>query len=449
MHNKNMKKTIVYVLILLVVGSCTKTDVTPKNVIVVPPVIKIALISKVQILGDVDKSINDTFKLHFNKPIKTYNIKFIPFYCSPDLVFSLSDSNTTINIYNFLCGRMGADLPFSYSVTDSLDNVLSDTVIFRTYFKKHILNGKVEDYFVTDDNKYCWVATSNPNKIICVGIEDTSYRKEFNIGLLPFRLNYNAYNQKIYILCSDYISSDKFVVFNPVNGNIEKTVQVLPLPTQNTVYLSSICFSKNGIGIIISSGEYSAGFWSIIDSRNNDSVYMFTVTNQNSNIGQYMGFNQVVLNFDKTKLLLSNENLFATVCTFDCNTQYLNKTQYLNSTNPTNCRYIVANKIKDEIYSFNTYSQFIITNNSTISTVSGFQNYYNLSTDFSYRNNEDKIMYYLADYEFRILNYNNRTTLKSSNFSYEFNNLKSTTDGKYIIVKGDSSLVYFKTSMFY
>lgn len=390
----------------------------------------------------------DTFTLQFNRPIKVDNIFFAENGCLPDLKHIVTDSGTVVKFYNFLCGGLGEAYTFGFSVTDTLGNQLNDSVTFKCYARKIEFEGTPINYFVTRDNQYCWVLTRSPNKMICIGLKDTTIKKSYDLDFIPWKAAYNYYNDEIYILTSsgDYTRRKNVYVMNPENGKILKTL-VLPLDhSGNELHGEDIAFGFNGFGLIIASNDDSNESELDIESQHNDTIYADTL-----NYGAF-GFDKVYTNFDGTKLI---GHLPGGTCRFGIEDCYTHKISLLETPVSRVCynEYIAVNRKKDQIFVVNLqttgYGQFIITNNNIMSASTNFDAYSDSEADFSYRSNENNYIYYLDNHVFGVVNYNTGDILMNTDFGYNLKQITATTDGKYLVCTDRNAMVVFDTNIFY
>lgn len=414
---------------------------------------KIRLINSFFLPGNYEKKGKDTFYLQFNKAVNLNYIVFNSEGCLPDLEHTITSDSTIIKFYNFLCGGIGGAYPFKFSVSDSLGNVLIDTVTFYCYKRNIPLQGNPINYFITDDNQYCWVLTNSPNQLLCLGINDTSYKKSYDLDFVPTKAIFNYYNNKIYIIPSgdDLIHRDYIYVFNPALGKVDKKI-LIPheASTDKEQFAYDLAFGSNGYGMAVVTNDNSYETWLVIDSKLNDSLYTHPMLDP---MGTYLGsYSMCFTNYNKTQILALEVGARSRLGVLDCFSHSL--TEFSTPVSPL-CysEYFVANKIKNDIFMVNLQTdldgQFVISNGEITGTATNFDAYNNSEAEFSYRANENNYIYYLDNSVIGIVDYTTGKTLMSTNFSYDLSKISATTDGKYILAKGTNCIKIFDTQMFY
>jgi hypothetical protein len=411
-----------------------------------PDTTKLALTNHYYTPGNLYVGGMDTFTLEFNQPVKINYVSYLNSGCLPDFKYDSSNSKNVIKFYNFLCGGLGKEYSFKYSITDTLGNQLIDSTTFFCYTRKIPLEGSLRDYFITDDNKFCWVVTNSPNQIVCLGIEDTTFKKSYNLDFTPWKAFYNYFNNRIYILAADLTTRKYIYVMNPGNGQIEKTIQMPSDNTNKQLFATDVAFGINGFGVITASNEYSDGAWVVIDSKQNDSIYMDSL-----DYGLY-GFLSATTNYDKTKIIARQMGGNCRFGIIDCFTHSIS---ILSTPASPVCynSYITVNKLKDQIFVVNLqttgYGQFMISNDIIVGSDTNFDAYNGSEADFSYRPGENNYIYYFDNHVFGIVNYNSGNVLMNTDFAYNLSNIASTTDGKYILCTDTNSIILFDTNIFY
>jgi len=91
--------------------------------------------------------------------------------------------------------------------------------------------------------------------------------------------------------------------------------------------------------------------------------------------------------------------------------------------------------------------QFLVSNGSIVGT-SNFDAYGGSEADFSYRNNENNYIWYFDNHVIGLVNYANGTVLSMYGFASSIDKIATTTEGKYVISRGNNSLLLFGTGMF-
>jgi len=444
-------------LLLLFVLSCRKNEENQPSP--PPPVAYTApkIDSSSFRLGNLEKGTLDTFVLHYNRAVSVNFIRLLSAFCLPDMRWSVSANGKTVKFYNLLCGRLAEDFTFEISVKDSTQQIKTDSVTFSYYFKKIAVAAQMQQMYISPDNKFCWAILYDSAKLYCYGIEDTSYRRTYNLPFRPWRFAFNLQNQKIYFVPYPFTGTEmnKVYVFNPANGAIDKTITLIkdtyddPL---KRVLIYNIGFGSNGYGVL-NTGTMEAGFsrWRIIDSRINDSVYahpawIASISGGNSNFRE---FASIQPNYNGTKIYMQAINAYPRAGLLDCVTQNLTELT-LASGNPSH--YLIPSKSHDKLFVASFSFQSILTSNTLWSNYSTFDNRYSETADFSYKPGEQDVIYYRGrsgSYDFSVLDYANSRILTRINVRPDFHNINATTDGKYIIVSSGGGIYFLKTAMIY
>ena len=451
-----MSKALFFFLLILLFCTCKKNEVNPPGPANPPVPVRLALIGSTYIPGNFEKSIKDSFLLQFNKSVQVRHIKFKKDYCLPDIRYDVVNNGTAVKFSNFLCGRLGGEYPFEFSVSDSAGAVLTDSIMFNCYTRKIIMTGNPVNYFITSDNNFCWVTTTSPNQVLSFSLTDTLYKKAYDLNFVPRKAVYNSYNNKIYIfpVLDDYTHRGNIYVMNPATGIIEKTIHLFPdqlnHPQHLDLFAFDIAFGANGYGIILVYDDVFSSRWKIIDSQQNDTIYIHPSfpANGNGNV-RLSSFKTSQPNFDKTKIFSLESYGNCRLGVLDCISHTMTEMEHsLSSLFYSN--FITTHKLKNDIFFGNVpEGQFIISNGNPVGAVTYFDGRGDAEADFSYRANESNYIYYLDDHLIGIVNYNNGDILMSINFSYDLHQISSTTNGKYIVSIGNNCMEIFDTQLFY
>jgi hypothetical protein len=448
-----------FIVFFFIVLGCKKSEPPIPASPVTPPVNEqLKLTSSSYILGNREKNIPDSFLLQFNKKVSFNYIRLKSNLCLPDFKHEIVNSGTLVRVYNVLCWGLGAEYTFEYSVSDNSGKTLVDSIQYNCYTKKVNFTGYVQDYFVTDDNKYCWVITSQPNQLICIDIDNGTVAKKFDLNFTPVAAVYNYYNNKIYLTRAswDNVYPNSIFVLNPSSGVIEKTIPILPdqydLPQAQNVSAYTVNFGLNGYGVVLMGASVGYGRWKIIDSRLNDSIYIhpgwLAATGGYGN-SRLSSFKSAQLSHDKTRIYMLEMFGSARLGVLDCVNQDISEYEPPNASLNYN-NFIIPNKLRNSIYFGNIQYQYIVSGNSILGYTSSLDNRFTPSADFSYRANEQNMIYYLNDNNgFSLMSHNTGTTLMRCKMKYGLKDITATTDGKYIVTSGESSIYIFDTNMFY
>ncbi|OFX45468.1 MAG: hypothetical protein A2X15_13890 [Bacteroidetes bacterium GWB2_32_14] len=407
------------------------------------------------IIGNHAVGIKDSIILKFNKPIEVNYIKSRGAweYCIDNIKLT-NDKKGVSGV--FTCAELGGNYPVVFSVNDEKGVKLESEVEVSFFHSKIDFEGYITDFEIINDNQDILISTFNPNRLYKYSIMENKIINVLNLDdiIAPTKFTINPFNNLIYIIGADPSSTYVYTQSNIpyiylVDGNlnsIQKSIEIKPIASDNIVYPAIIpydlCFSKNGVGIVLLKINGSTGRKSrIIDSSNNDTTYW-----NNSLIE----FSEVYANYDKTKLVTRGSG--AKIYIFDSGNLEFNEIIPSIGALP---QYITVNKKNNSIYLGFGMEQCIIDfAGNAISEVSYIDNGWFGSADFSYRDNEEEFIYYYDINFFQLLDYNSATTLMWTDVLSDLKQLTSTTDGKYLITyklnsDGSSSLYLFDTDFFY
>jgi hypothetical protein len=419
---------------------------------------QLKLIKYEVIIGNGAKEIEDSILLIFNKSITVDFINVLQMSCSLEMDYTIVENNHGIKS-SFPCAGLGGFYTVIFSVSDNEGNTLKQSIGIPFYSEILELEGEIVDYCLNEDNKNCWVATKNPNKIFLVSIDSLLIIKIFELNFTPRILNINPYNKYLYVLGGDpsiYLHDNHIYVIDPSNGSVVKTLIIEPAiddhPQAPSIYPHSIGFTSTGYGIILLTDENeSSRKYRIIDSSLDDTLYQH---NQGYELdGAYLYLEKVHINFDKSKILLTEAWNGNGIVFLDGISHKFDRLLV----KPLGRRqFIVPNKKNDKIYIGNLFEQFVIDLSGYISKISEIYNVYKASADFDYRNNQENIIYYCKENYLSLLDYNEEKTLMWQILISDLMNITSTTDGKYILAyyinyynEPNSRLYNFNTDFFY
>jgi len=441
----------------LLFSSCKKHETSPSPH---PPpttvdTVKLRLVSNSYIPGNLNAGQQDTFLLHFSKPVHLKSLIYLNSYCDPTLGKSLTDGDSVVMFYNFLCGGLGGDYPFEYSVTDSSGNTLTDSVTFHCYYHRATTAGQIQTYFLSPDGKYAWVLTYSPNQLVCLGIADTGYRKTFDLNFTPINAGYNSYNNLLYISAVDYPQTDTIYAMDPSTGEIVKRIH-LPEDTATVYtfsddYVGGFAFGANGYGMLLLQNNANGASWRVIDSRLNDSIYVHpyfaTVF-----ISRMSVLSSATVNFDGSQIIGLESGGSGRLAVLDCNTQNLTEASFPFSGQILSA-YIVASKTTNEVFMVNYQpggmNQCLLQNYAMVGAFTGFDAYSASSADFSYRAGESYYVYYFDANTLGVVDYSTGNILKSTDVTPTLSRISSTIDGSYIVLMGTNNLTTIQASDLY
>jgi hypothetical protein len=277
---------------------------------------------------------------------------------------------------------------------------------------------------------------------------------------------YNPYNFKIYILGLEkdavwynsedhqYINIPDIYTLDLQTDQFSKALTIIPdeydhheSPSIHPYYIG---FTSSGHGIVCLKTDSNSGLrWKMIDCTKNDSLYIYPY--YDNIIDEYIDFNSVHMNYNYNKLYLTQPYGSCNYGIYDETTQ---KISILQPSSTTQGVFIRPNKKSDKFYAGQLYDQFVIDVDGDLSQISYIDNRKYGSADFSYRANEDDVIYFCDREYFQVLNYSNGQTLMWCDAYYRMRKLTTTMDGIHAIMyrrneNTTSSLYIFDTEYFY
>lgn len=407
---------------------------TIKKTLVITQSAQIQLTGYEGVFGNGNLTISDSVYLHFNKAVKSITITSNYTNCQSNIAYKFVDNNTGV-MFSYGCGSLGGSYPFTINVTDDAGNSISKNINVNFYKYKLNVQGFVTDYLLINNEKEVLISTISPNKLIRYSIKQDSIIQTYDMSqaFYPYKLSFNPYNSKIYIMGSvsanrnNGITSPDIYTLNLQTGQVIKELTIQPDPTDAPQYPVNIPFNigftNSGHGIILLRSNYSSALkWKLIDCTNGYTIsaYPYPISNTDA-------LDNVQMASGQTKLILTQT--YTGSCdygVFDGNTQTMS---ILRPSSVTRSVFITPNRKNDKVYFGQLYDQFVMDLQKNISKISYLDNRSNGSADFSYRSNEDNIVYFCDDSYFQILNYNNSGILMYCSVISGLRKFTSTVDG--------------------
>lgn len=425
------------------------------------------------ILGNQELDIKDSVFILFNKPVDVESIQSNWEYCHSAINYSQENDQKGIK-FTYACAELGGEYPFSIRIKQDGGVPIVENIEVPFYESKLDIEGFISDIILIEEDKEVLIATLTPSRIIRYSIErDTIIQTyDFSTTLAPLKIVYNAYSDLVYVMgdsdpyaFSPTVSpctSPKVYSLNYKTGNINLAFQAYgdefdhPSHPVNVPY--DIGFTHTGLGVVLlRSNGTSAIRWKIIDSSNNDSIYNYPDYNE-TNITRLTYFNSVHTNFDASKLYITQAYGGVDYGIYDGQDGSMSIIQPSSTTRGDQ---ITAHKKEEKLYVRQLYDQFVMDLEGNLSGISYLDSRHDGKADFSYRQNEDNIIYICEAQSFTgypnrflMLDYNATSTLMSSSVIEGLQEFSSTIDGKYGVaykLNSDvsSSFYKFKTDMFY
>ena len=424
------------------------------------------------ILGNNDQGIQDSIHVLFNKPISVERIQSNWSSCEAAINFSPTDNNMGVQ-FSFSCAELGGRYPFSITVKDKEGDSLTENIEVSFYHTKLDLEGYTTDMLLINEDKELLISAFNPSRILRYSIESNSILQIYDMSTImsPIKLSYNPYNDQVYVLGNtDPSAEDRYTGINRPDvytlnyhtGKISLAFTAVPdekdHPNAPANIPYNIGFTKTGLGVILlKSNGSSALRWKLIDSSKKDKIYAYPHF-ENSTVTEHNYFVNMWTNFNQSKLLLTLEDGSVNYGIFDGTTAEISM---LHPGSGTRSYTITPHKKVDKFYVRQLYNQFIMDLKGNLSKISGLDSRHGGKADFSYRNNENNIIYICEEQSFvnepnsfQVLDYNTATTLKSCDVIDDLQEFSTTVNGKYGVAQKrnsdkSSSIYTFLTDTFY
>lgn len=156
------------------------------------------------------------------------------------------------------------------------DVVMYDDAVQLDFFDDiaYLEGGEMEDIWLSPDETYMWVTTILPNRVYKLDTRDFSVLKSFDLDWRPWRVCYNLYNNRLYVV--DY-NHGVLNVLDPDTGAQLKTISKEPdeldHPQYPTNMITKALFADNGLGVLITDNDGRMNYrWFLIDSRRDDII---------------------------------------------------------------------------------------------------------------------------------------------------------------------------------
>lgn len=414
---------------------------------------KLMVLSYAGIPGNGAASEEDSVYVKFNKKVKLKTIR-------PHLETCLSAANTTYTDNNFgikfsyACAKLGGEYTFDLEVEDEDSQISKHVLKVGFYSRKIEVPGRIVNHFVDESNKTYWVLTASPNSVYELAMSDLGLKHKFNLSFEPKGLAINYLTNELYV----YQDSPIISVLNRTTGVLKREITIPADPGDHpdhpTIYPYDFEFTNNGLGILLLGAKGSSALsWRMIDSQKNDTFYKH---DQHDFFGTttYAYFDYAHVNYNKSKLLLMPSYGSANIAIFDQHTQKI--TSYVPP-KFTRGVFITPNRKDDRIYMGQLYNQLIVNPTTGFASSESFlDNRENGSADFSYKANEENVIYFCDNDYIRVLDYNRIHTNAWYSVVYGLRGATSTTDGKYLLAynaqnwyytRGNSFVIQFSTDI--
>jgi hypothetical protein len=407
------------------------------------------------IMGNEMNGTPDSALLVFNRPVTVQQIVSQWELCLADIQYHSVQNGYGVK-FTFACADLGGIYPFKLTVKDQDGITFNETITIPFYDDIIEFSGYITDFFMTDDRQNCWIATKNPDRLLYISGDSLQVLRSFNLTFHPWQLTVNPYNQLLYVLSWDpdtYDYESTFYIINPNNGTVIKAIQFPAGGAYGIIYPYSIGFTNTGYGVVLVQDEYSSGIdWRVIDSAHDDTIYNHEANGYGT--GQFDYFAKVYVNYDRTKLLMTEPYGSCEIGVLD------GTTHEIFGLIPSSCTrgvFITPNMTNDRIYFGQLYDQFIMDLEGNLSQSSYKVNFGKNSADFSYLPGKENMIYWLDedDNYLEILDYGHSVSPFYCGALYGMRGLQTTLDGRFLFaykLKSDapgSSLYKFNTADFW
>ncbi len=406
------------------------------------------------IIGNGANNTKDSAYILFNKAVTVTNFANIPTDKGYGIKFSMSGI------------KLGNEYPCGIAGTDNEGRNFNISAKVPFYRSKLKLDGIITDYLLINNDKEILISAYLPCRVIRYSIESNSIIQtyDFSQSLTPFKMAYNPYNSKVYIIgCPPNaifghagVNLPDIYTLDLQTGEIIKAITFHPdaedHPQAPAIIPFNLGFTKNGTGIVLLKAMESSSLrWKFVNTANKDSIYTYPY--YDASLDKYtIFFDQIYPNFDGSKLFLGQPWGYGDYGLFD---QTTGRISFVSADPGTGTRnvYITPYRKSDKFFAGQLYLQFISDLAGNKSMLSYIE--HPGSADFSYRENEEDVVYVMDSYYFYYMDYKNGTTPMWCEFAdgMALNKFISTTDGKYAIgltynPEFSSNLLIFDTQSF-
>ena len=395
------------------------------------------------IIGNSEEGVSDSVLVVFNQPIDVSRIKSNYDLCLSEIKYSKPDSNSVRFTYN--CAALGGEYPF----TIELQNGDKEDFVVPFYDDYVELEGLLNDFKLSEDEQYCWVTTSLPNKLYCIDIINNSLKSVQDLDFEPGRLAYNPYNGYCYVLppFGKYLGifSTRIYVIDPNNGKTIKTIIIEPdeydHPQYPYIHPRNIVFSPDGLGVVVLKNPGSTGGkWKMIESYNNDKMYYHPYFIQMRADALPHELDNLFLNY-KNDIIAAGyrESSFSfikkdEVENFIVDPKFRSDEYYAGGNNTIN-RF---HKLEDKYYvAAAPGSQCIINVNDDLYSDVLLVESRGATADFSYRPGDHNIVFHQVSIGYNslfVLDFNKNSVVAMSEMIYDLKNVTSLTDGSMVLM---------------
>lgn len=411
--------------------------------------------------------INDSILLLFNEPIELIALApggphfGLNFYeLSPHFI---SVSNKHGFKFESVFGYLSGEIPYKYTVRDTVGNEVKDTVTVLHYDKKILFPGRISHYEIDEAKNIGYFLTSETPTFSIFSFATRTIIEQIPLPFLKAHCKENqmAYNPKdnLFYIYSRYCNDPLIYAYSLAEKRVVRTIAITPVPTDDPrdsyTYPQDLEFLSNGVGFMLVA--VLNGFEDklrIINTTDNDKIT--AIENNRDFVG-------VEKNWNRSEIYAGRDNFSLGAPIFKLDTTSLQPSYMLadNVNCTSNCLLfaIRPHRQKDKIYIINRREQFIT--DSKVQSVSKFSHYdafvtsgY-VSADFSYKPEEDSYIYYHGGDGWRVnegyvhlLDYENARTIATYKADPDMRDLRVSPDTKSFFMRRWEYLYFFDDETF-
>ncbi|ANH80910.1 hypothetical protein A8C56_07880 [Niabella ginsenosidivorans] len=385
--------------------------------------------------GNVMTQTPSSIKIEFNQPVILNNLQSLYYYCiSGTPLQPVVDSN--ILSFNYSCGELGGEYPFSISVKNTIGDTFAETINVGFYLQQLHFKGNIVTHFVNDKDNSFWLLMENPDILYKIDMRSLKIIKEYPLFTNARMITVNPYNDKIYI---GYSGVAALYILNP-----DFTYKTIPIKLDSTrlkynqyeeltpeLYPVNLVFTKSGIGLLSLSYNGDVGnsrFWFIDAAHGHKTWYT------NAEEMEWYPYTMDV-NYDQSKIIFTNYSLqYFTV--FDSKTMAFNKVYSKNTWNQGDIT--VASRKDANVYFQQVYYQSVVnieTGSNTNATLDALDA---ARFDFDYGQKNKIVGFRSWNGYVEVLDFTNSQTPIAYHYYRFFNSITNTLDGKYIITAAEN-----------
>jgi hypothetical protein len=399
------------------------------------------------VFGNLELGKQDSVFLHFNTDLQVSRITSKSGQCVSNLGYTVIRPNSSeeegVSVhFEYSCGKIGGTFPFTIAVSNQFGEKL-----FRfdaEFFDKRVeVPGRILDYAISEVDQTYWVLShdTSPNQLFQFSLKDLSLLQQFDLPVESTGFALNFVRNEIYLFESpddfSYEGSETITVIDKFTGTYKREFDIPTDPDDHPTHPDNVPFDLGfnayGAGVVLLTAPTTTiGGWKIIDSQKQDSMWNHPLASFPN--AEFRKFENVHLNFDRTKFYLTGQNGVSAVAILHSDLENLD--MYLP---PKNTRgiFITPNRTNNRFYSGQIYNQLIVNPDNGYESLESFlDNRRNGNADFCYLPGKEDVIYFVQDGDLQVLDYATQTTYFFNTAVWDLRGATTSTDG--------SSLVMYK-----